>query len=121
MCRELILQVIEKKKDLYLKLHRLDLKMLEIEEQFAFASDDDLQVKQKMIDDVEVKRLDTQMKLNRTQLFGLRHAKGSEPQCLSCFVEDGDLPKMAQIKSEIFVTYLYKCERCNKELRLAPI
>ena len=64
----------------------------------------------------EIKQLTIKLKLKRAQFFGIRIAKGPDPYCVWCFVDQDVHPRMSITDNIIAGIVTYKCTRCGKEL-----
>jgi len=115
------MQVMEMKKALRQEEHNLKLQESALDENFLFSGDEKNIETQERLLELEAKQLQAQLKLKRTQLFGLRLAKGVDPHCVFCFVEHGELTQMVRIDPGIRVARLFKCARCGRELKLEPL
>jgi hypothetical protein len=120
MSRELILEAMKVKRALYKEQYDLDLLAHDIELEFLFADEDKFYEKQERLLELEATKLQTQLKLKRAHLFGLRYGKNTDPHCVFCFVEHEALTQMVNIEPRILGTRLFKCERCGRELKVEP-
>ncbi len=126
MSRHLIQQVIDLKKRLREEEHALDTKAREIYEREPWVKDpmrdpldlmpEEAETKANFLD-LEAKQLAIKLKLNRAQLFGLRHSKGVARPCIACFVDHGEVLNMQSVEPTILGTTLFRCKRCSHELR----
>ena len=126
MSGALIEQVTDLKRDLRKKEDDLDTKAMEIYEREPWVKDpsrDPLDLTPKEMEtksnflDLEAKQLTVKLKLNRAQLFGLRHSKGATRPCIVCFVNHDKLSDMDEVQPRILGTTQYRCSTCGHELK----
>ena len=126
MSGALIEQVTTLKRNLRQEEHDLDTKAMEIDERDPWVKDptrDPLDLTPKETEtkanflDLEAKQLAVKLKLNRAQLFGLRHSKGATRPCIVCFVNHDKLSDMDEVQPKILGTTLYRCAVCGHELQ----
>ena len=126
MSGALIQQVIDLKRDLRKQEHDLDTKAMEIYEREPWVKDPTRDPLDLIPEEVETKRrflefegqqLAVKLELNRAQLFGLRHTKGTERPCIVCFVKHGEPLEMVEVAPKILGTKLFRCAHCGHELK----
>ena len=123
MSRELVVQIIKKKKALHEKHHALVIAELAVEEELAYAPSE----KEASFEDkkrqVNTSKLAIEVKLKRSHLFGQRYAQDFIPSfCIVCFVDHNTESFMMEVESELGNGIRqFECPVCKDILRVNPI
>lgn len=113
MPREIIVELIQKKRELYQQEHDAESEKSVIEEKYSFADEGSFEERDREINAIESRLNSISEKIVQAHFFGLKHAKGRLARCVHCFVERGELPDMQLITSN---TSMYKCTGCGHEI-----
>ena len=123
MSRELIVQLIKKKRSLYQAQHDLVIEELDAEEELATCAEEDdarLEVK---LRDANAKKLSIEAKIKRSHLFGQRYSHSFVPSlCIVCFVDHNKESFMVEVNSDRGNGIRqFECPICKHVLRVNPI
>jgi len=123
MSRELIIQLIKKKKALCQEQHNLVIEELDVEEELATCAEEDdarLEVK---LRDANAKKLSVEAKIKRSHRFGQRYSHSFVPSlCIVCFVDHNKEPFMVEVESDRGNGIRqFECSTCKHVLRVNPI
>ncbi|QBE63550.1 hypothetical protein [Pseudoduganella lutea] len=120
MSREVIADVIARKRELYHQEYTLQLREFDMEEKFLFAGEAGLPEQRKQMNELADAFKFLHQKLKRAHLFGLQHTKALPPGCTKCYIDSGELRIMAQPASSPSGPSLFTCTRCGHRLRMTP-
>jgi hypothetical protein len=123
MSRELVVQLIKKKKALYQEQHAFALEELAAEEVLAYCaleSEAELEVK---LREVNAKKLAVESKIKRSHLFGQRYSHSFIPSlCIVCFVDHNVDSLMVEVESDRGNGIRqFECPTCKHVLRVNPL
>ena len=123
MSRELIVQLIKKKRDLYQEQHDLVIEELDVEKELATCAEEDdarLEVK---LREANAKKLSVEAKIKRLHLFEVRYSHSFIPSlCIVCFVDHNNESFMVEVKSDRGNGIRqFECPTCKHVLRVNPI
>lgn len=123
MSRESFEELMARKKALYQKHHELLIAEIDAELEHAYSPAEKELAAQEKLQEVQAQKLESQLQLNRAQLFGLRFAKAPLPSvCMSCFINHGSHFSMVEIESMSGNGFrLFKCAECGAQLQVAPV
>lgn len=123
MSRELVVQLIKKKKALYQEQHALAIEELSVEEELACcAPEDDVRLEVKLRE-ANAKKLAEEAKIKRSHLFGQRYSQSFVPSlCIACFVDHNKESFMVEVESDRGNGIRqFECQACKHVLRINPI
>ncbi len=124
MSRELVVQLIHKKKSLYQEQHDLALHELAVEEELAYCALEDKSAIEAKLREANAKKLSVESQLQRSQLFGLRYTHSFvQTICIMCFVDHGrNESLMVEIESSRGNGIRqYECQVCKHVLLINPV
>ena len=124
MPRELVVDLIKRKKAIHQANHVLVIEELSVEEELAYCyapeKEAELNVK---LGDIKTKKLAVEAQLGRAYEFSGRHTSGPIPTlCPTCFVDHNESSLMVESAERHWTgERLFKCEKCGTEFHLAEI
>lgn len=123
MSRELVVQLIQKKKALYQEQHALALQELSVEEELAYYAPGDNESLEAKLREVNANKLSVEAKIHRSHLFGRRYSYSFIPSlCIVCFVDHNKDSFMVEVESDRRNGIRqFECPACKHVLRVSPI
>ena len=123
MSRELVVQLIQKKKALYQEQHALALQELAIEEELAYCALKDEAALEAKLREVNAKKLAVESAIHRSHLFGQRYSHSFVPSlCIACFVDHNKDSSMMEVESDRGNGIRqFECPVCKHVLRVNPL
>lgn len=123
MSRELVVQLIKKKKAIHKEQYHLEIEELSVEEELAFCTLEEEPVLQLKLLDVQSKKSASKAQINRAYLFSPRYTQSFIPSlCICCFVDKNKESLMIEVESHRGNGIKqYECPACQHVLRVNPI
>ena len=123
MSRELVVQLIKKKKALYQEQHALAIEELAIEEELAYCALEDEAPLEVKLREANTKKLTVESKIKRSHLFGQRYSHSFVPSlCIACFVDHNKDFSMVEVESDRGNGIRqFECPTCKHVLRVNPL
>ena len=123
MSRELVVELIKRKKAIHQRTHDLVVAGLDAEEKLAFCVPSKEPELDQKLRDIKVQQLATKAELDRAYFFSRRYSHGLVPTlCSVCFVEHGESSVMVENKRlNLDGDRMFRCEKCKTEVRIATI
>lgn len=136
MSRELVIQLIEKKRAIYQEKHDIESKYSALHQQHAWLMDEDVASEPPALNQEELALQETMLSLkdallsferrvNNAHFFGPRYSRSLVPTfCIKCFV-DHDRKESLMVEVPIDKKYWdgkkqYECPMCKHVLRVDP-
>ena len=123
MSRELVVQLIQKKKALYQEQHALALQELAVEEELAYCALEDQAALEEKLREANAKKIAVESKIKRSHLFGQRYSHSLVPSlCIACFVDHNQGSAMVEVESDRGNGIRqFECPVCKHVLRVTPL
>ena len=88
MSRELVVQLIKRKKALYQEQHTLALDAISVEEELAYCALGNEASLEAKLREADARKIAVEAKIKRAHLFGQRYSHSLVPSlCITCFVD----------------------------------
>ena len=123
MCREEIVDLIDRKKSLYRQIYENKLKHAEIEGELWLKAEEEQAPIRELLAENKAHERTLDGKLLRSHRFGRKYItyEGAPSMCLECYIENELLSDMVEAGSKLGNDIKdFKCEVCSYELQMAP-
>ena len=123
MSRELLVELIKRKKAIHQANHDLVIEELSIEEKLALCPEEEESAIEAELLEVKQKEIASNAQLHRAYFFTQRHTHGLVPHlCPTCFVDHGEETFMVEVTSERGNGIRqFECVSCGYVVRVNPV
>ncbi len=123
MPRELVAELIKRKKAIHQATHDLEMAWLDVEEKLLWCTPEQESGFDSQLREIKAKQLASKAQLDRAYFFSHRYSHDAVPTlCASCFVERGESNLMTEDPARHRNGEMhFRCGTCGAELRVAEI
>lgn len=123
MCREELVELIERKRSLYKDQYENGTKRTSLEEEMLFKSEGEQKDVKALLKEHGDEELLLAEKITRSHKFGQKHTKGETPTlCPECYIDRDNSSTLIEASSEKGGGFRkFKCESCAYELTIEAI
>jgi hypothetical protein len=123
MSRELVVELIKRKKALYQEHHELEIAELAVEEELAYCALEDEPSFEVKLREANAKQVAVKAQIDRAHFFGPRYSRSFVPSlCIACFVDHNKDSLMVEVESECGNGIRqFECPACKHVLRVNPL
>lgn len=120
MCREEIVVLTKRKRELYGEQHAKGEEIVEAEQSLLFKSEEEQVPIQENIEKLHREEVEIGDKIRRSHIFGLKFTKSELPQyCMECYITAENMSEMSgREKTRLSGVDIFKCNRCGYSLKV---